>query len=1117
MTHASGARSELDQLNYEIAVLEGRTEQARQTWAALFATLNAAKARRDDLVRRLATQPPPVAVPPAPSAPPPVATAAPETTTRTVQNVLFILGGLLLGSAAIVFTAVAWRTFGVTGRAVILAAVTALTLSVPVLALRRRLTATAETFAALGLLLVALDGYAAWKVNLFGVNAIPEHRYVAIVSAITAAAAALYHRATRLRGPAVAAILAVQPVVPLLATELPLNAFTEALPWAGIAATNAGALLWARRSTGWLRPTLSTIAWLLYGVGLVGTVVWTVLPHIDPGSVNEAALASATALLLATVLAIGAALVNVGPVRAIVASVVALIVAGSAIRFASVAAPDYTVALAAGVVAVTVGLASVARRFVGAAVRPGVEAGAIVAAGALGAVLVGLTGDGLLGVLGGALPPGTADLSPDVAYDWQLLVALTLATLALAVALPTAAARHDVAVGGATLLALATPAAVPLHWWAPSLVYLGAAWILGLAALDPSRRRSLVRAGATAVLVLSAVAASLARVEQTAVILGGVVLLGAVVGLASRADDHRRAVGGAAAFVGLVALPPAVWTGFLAVDAPLWWVARLTVGAIAVGLLATAAARRFRPGVTPYAFAATLISAAVWPAVAALAGGEPIGVYGGAALVLVAAALLTVSPAGAGSIAGAAVAGLSGAALLLVDTVPAVLAVVALPYTWLGAIWSGRPAGVGLTPANADIAVAVQGVHAVALGLLAAASATAAYAVTRRLRATVAGLGVGGPTAVLTAVVASHAPWPIVPLVTLGLGLAIVLAVAIAGGNGARAAIIASQSMLYVGAGLAGLLTLKWSTLVGLGATVIGFAAVGLAGRTASWRVAGWTLSSVAALATAAAAGFAADLAPRTVAFAVLATAALGLLGGAALARYRSANANEGLAVQVVGHAGAGLALLLTSGSDRYAAAVCTLWGIAVGVRALWPGTGRTARGVFAAVAGAFELVAWWLLLSDLDVAVVEAYTLPLAALALLAGFVAARGRPELGSWVAYGPALAAAFLPSLGTVLGVSAAGPVEDGQPWRRLLLGVGAILVVVGGSTRRRQAPVVVGGVVLVIIALHEIALLWDRLPRWIPLGLGGAVLVTLAITYERRRRDMTRLREALGRMS
>src|SRR5947208_16280003 len=75
----------------------------------------------------------------------PAHAARPEASTRTVQHALFILGGLLLGSAAIVFTAVAWARFGVTGRAVILAAATALVLAVPPVALARRLSATAET------------------------------------------------------------------------------------------------------------------------------------------------------------------------------------------------------------------------------------------------------------------------------------------------------------------------------------------------------------------------------------------------------------------------------------------------------------------------------------------------------------------------------------------------------------------------------------------------------------------------------------------------------------------------------------------------------------------------------------------------------------------------------------------------------------------------------------------------------------------------------------------------------------------------------------------------------------------------------------------------------------
>jgi len=45
----------------------------------------------------------------------------PEASTRLVQNILFLLGGMLLAVAAIVFTAVAWAQFGVAGRAAVLA------------------------------------------------------------------------------------------------------------------------------------------------------------------------------------------------------------------------------------------------------------------------------------------------------------------------------------------------------------------------------------------------------------------------------------------------------------------------------------------------------------------------------------------------------------------------------------------------------------------------------------------------------------------------------------------------------------------------------------------------------------------------------------------------------------------------------------------------------------------------------------------------------------------------------------------------------------------------------------------------------------------------------------
>jgi hypothetical protein len=114
-----------------------------------------------------------------------------------------------------------------------------------------------------------------------------------------------------------------------------------------------------------------------------------------------------------------------------------------------------------------------------------------------------------------------------------------------------------------------------------------------------------------------------------------------------------------------------------------------------------------------------------------------------------------------------------------------------------------------------------------------------------------------------------------------------------------------------------------------------------------------------------------------------------------------------------------------------------------------------------------------------------------------------------LHSWSAYGPALLAGFGPSLATLLGGS-------GEPTRRLAIGTVAIIVVVAGSVRRLQAPVVVGGTVLAVVAVHEMALVWDLLPRWIPLAIAGLLLVGVAMTYERRRRDVARLRQAVGRM-
>jgi hypothetical protein len=296
-------------------------------------------------------------------------------------------------------------------------------------------------------------------------------------------------------------------------------------------------------------------------------------------------------------------------------------------------------------------------------------------------------------------------------------------------------------------------------------------------------------------------------------------------------------------------------------------------------------------------------------------------------------------------------------------------------------------------------------------------------------------------------------------------------------------------------------------TLVGLGAVGVAATVVGVSGRSLPVRLTGWLVAAGAAPAFAFTVARAAGLSLAGTAFGVLAVAAALLAAGAVLTGRRPV---EGRTVQAAAHATAVVALLLTAASPRYAAAVCTLWGLAVGLRALWPGESADRRRVYVAAAAGAELCGWWLLVGTERVSLLEAYTLPAAAVALLCGVLASRSRPELTSWTAYGPALGAALLPSLASVL---AGG---DGLLLRRLLLGVGAVAVVLVGAWARLRAPVLLGGGTLLLVALHELVLVWQLVPRWIPLAAGGLLLVGLAMTLERRRRDLARVRAAVARL-
>ncbi|MET9960152.1 hypothetical protein ABZ128_14075 [Streptomyces sp. NPDC006326] len=149
-------------------------------------------------------------------APAPAPAAAPkEASAPGAQNVLLTLGAVLLAVAALAFTLFSWGSLGIAGRSAVLALVTAGALGAPVLLLRRGLRSTAESVAAVGLLLTVLDAYAVYAV---GDPDTDGTAYAAGAAAVLAAVWAGYGRAAaRLVLPGPAAVLAAQLPLPLAA------------------------------------------------------------------------------------------------------------------------------------------------------------------------------------------------------------------------------------------------------------------------------------------------------------------------------------------------------------------------------------------------------------------------------------------------------------------------------------------------------------------------------------------------------------------------------------------------------------------------------------------------------------------------------------------------------------------------------------------------------------------------------------------------------------------------------------------------------------------------------------------------------------------------------------
>ncbi|MFC8846194.1 MULTISPECIES: SCO7613 C-terminal domain-containing membrane protein [unclassified Micromonospora] len=841
------------------------------------------------------------------------------------------------------------------------------------------------------------------------------------------------------------------------------------------------------------------------------------------------------------------------------AAVTAALVA-TLVRVAAVLTPGGQLVVAAALVAV---VAAVAR-----AMPEQWRRGPILGL-AVGGALIGLIAGwsalrGGWGVLATPGPIWAGDLAgwpaaPTGGSTWQAPVALALLGVAAGVLLPHPW-KHDVSGAAAVLAAIGLPAAFDLPWWSPVPVGLAVATAFGTAAaaaLDP--RAGLSRATVAGAVALHAAGAGLVRPWTTALALGGIALIGVVVAALSRVfaaplvDDvaadgmppHLVQVGGIATGAALLALPGAV--AALAADFGRSPEVVLTaaLAASSLGLAAVAAVRRQVPQYLPYASAAVVGGATV-SAVAAIVAGLPSGVYAAAAALLGVLAELvrasTVPPAGSAQpvrrwtvlldgalrrapddddgtavrwrvspAAGALAAAALPVALAVFSLAPALEVALVEPYRALGRVWQGPPPELLVPPAGA-----VDPTHVLTALLLTLTAALAAVGLSggRRSRAVPVVLPGAAVTLLITPTALGHG-WPVSVLAALSVFTISMLGLALSPppplAERARSLRTARVLVFVIGlagggAGLLGSLATRELTLFTLGGAVGVGVVAALHGTTQRARILGWLFASLTAQLFVLVVGLVAGLAAVWSAFGVLAVGAALQVFAATLPRLRRPEArSEAATVEWSGFAAALIALALAFDSPRHIAALLAAWGAVLGVAAARPGRRPVERRILFWAVVFCEIVAWWILMRVADVALPEAYTLPFAALALLVGVLELRHRPELSSWVAYGPAMVAAFVPTLAIVLAT-------DSSMLRQVLLLLGAVAVLIFGTTSQQQAPVIVGATVTAIAAVHALF----SLGPWLVLIPVGLVLLILGASNERRRRAQDRLQTALRGM-
>ncbi len=289
MEHVPPPAEELTLLDRELARLDLRRSQLLTRRAWLVSVLQA-PAPLPAAPYAPPFPPPPgrAAAPSAPFGPP-----APPVRSRSAQNVLLTLGGLLLTIAAIAFTLVSWGQMGIGGRSAVLTAVTVAALSAPAMLLRRGLSSTAEAIGALAAVLMVLDAYALHRVALPETDGLG---YAAGASAVLAVLWAAYGLLLdRLRLPLPLAVAGAQ--LPLVlwawAVEADASVFAGAL-LATAALDCAIAVRW--KGVG-VRATACAGLWVTGGAGLLVALVLSLSAEGPADAVVPGALLLAGAVI----------------------------------------------------------------------------------------------------------------------------------------------------------------------------------------------------------------------------------------------------------------------------------------------------------------------------------------------------------------------------------------------------------------------------------------------------------------------------------------------------------------------------------------------------------------------------------------------------------------------------------------------------------------------------------------------------------------------------------------------------------------------------------------------------------------------------------------------------